>query len=147
MNEISGDNYRTDQWILDLFPDYYDPCPLNWNYDPDNDEDGLKVSWNWCDYDGVFVNPPYSNPLPWVKKAISEHQKAGMVYDPCSDEYDEYAEFASAENIVMLLRHDTSTEWYRLLHEAGAKFLMVQGRLKHGTNKSAAFPSVLVVLN
>lgn len=148
---MANDNYKTDQWILDLFPNYFDPCPLNYEFDPDNDEDGLKINWNWNDYDGVFVNPPYSNPLPWVKKAISENRKANWQYDPCSEYYDEVkvrcGEYGSAENIVMLLKHDTSTQWYKLLHEAGAKFLMIQGRLKHGTGKSAAFPSVLAVLN
>lgn len=140
--KMSGDNYKTDQWILDLFPDYYDPCPLNYDFDPENHLDGLKITWNWNDYSGVFVNPPYSNPLPWVQKAISENKKAKLKYDPSK-----FSPIGSAENIVMLLRHDSSTEWYRLLHEAGAKFLMLQGRLKHGTNRAAAFPSVLVVLN
>ena len=68
MNRISGDNYKTDQWILDLFPNYFDPCPLNYDYDPETDNDGLAISWNYADYDGVFCNPPYSDPKAWVKK-------------------------------------------------------------------------------
>jgi len=83
----------------------------------------LETSWGMK----TFVNPPYSNPLPWVEKAIEEHE--------------------AGRTIVMLLKHDTSTRWYALLHEAGAKFLMVQGRLKHQTGRSAAFPSVLAVLS
>lgn len=74
----------------------------------------------------MFVNPPYSDPLPWVLQGIKEHQKGKVV--------------------VFLLKHDSSTRWYRALHEAGAHFLMVEGRLRHGTGKPANFPSVLAVL-
>jgi len=55
--------------------------------------------------------------------------------------------------IVFLLKHDSSTEWYRLLHEAGARFLMFNGRLSFGgeytkNSKSVApFPSLLAVLS
>lgn len=42
-------------------------------------------SWVWC-------NPPYSNPKPWVEKAL-EAQKNGL-------------------GVVMLLNADTSTEWF-----------------------------------
>ena len=138
----SSDNYPTDQWILDLFPNYFDPCPLNYDFDIENDQDGLAISWNYADYDGVFVNPPYSDPKAWVEKAIFEYKKArSQSYCP-DDGFD-----GSALNIVMLLKHDSSTRAYKLLHEMGANFLMVQGRLKHGTKNSASFPSVLVVLN
>lgn len=128
---LSSDSYATDDWIQALFPlsiapsdaiantHWFDPCPLN--DDPVND--GLAIQW----YTPTFVNPPYSNPLPWVKKAIYEHMVNG-------------------HTVVMLLKHDSSTQWYRLLHEAGARFLMIQGRLKYGTDRGAAFPSVLAVL-
>ena len=76
---------------------------------------------------GVFVNPPYSNPSAWVMKAIEEARNGLPV--------------------VLLLKHDSSTEWFRLLHEAGARFIMINKRLKHRTGRSAAFPSVLAVLN
>jgi hypothetical protein len=116
---LSHDNYRSDSWILRIFMGWFDPCPLN----PHPEVNGLLGEWGMKTY----VNPPYSNPLPWVKKAIFESKKGKLV--------------------VMLLKHDSSTEWYRLLHEAGAKFLLINERLKHQTGKSAAFPSVLVVLS
>ncbi len=55
---MSSDDYRTDQWILDLFPNFYDPCPYL-GLEDDEVISGLNVNWNWADYDGVFVNPPY----------------------------------------------------------------------------------------
>lgn len=42
-------------------------------------------SWVWC-------NPPYSNPKPWVEKAL-ESQRNGL-------------------GVVLLLNADTSTEWF-----------------------------------
>lgn len=130
--KLSHDDYQTDQWILDLFPNFFDPCPLFGKAAGLMFKDGLAASWDYADYDGVFVNPPYSNPKPWVEKAIHEHSR-----------FPTY----SAGTIVMLLKHDSSTEWYRLLHEAGAEFLLINGRLKHQTGTSAAFPSLLAVLS
>lgn len=126
---LSSDKYETDSWVRSMFPSthWYDPCPIDWK---PGDPDGLVGSWhkkmNTTDL-GIFVNPPYSNPLPWVEKAIFTNQ-------------------VHCETVVMLLKHDSSTEWYRLLHEAGANMMLFNKRLKYGTNTGAAFPSVLVVL-
>jgi len=37
----SCDNRATPEWIMDLFKDYFDPCPLN----PNPTTDGLKLEW------------------------------------------------------------------------------------------------------
>lgn len=113
-----SDSFQTDKWLANVFEEWYDPCPYNTN----PDFDGLSLSWK----DKTFVNPPYSDPLPWVQKAIQEHRKG--------------------KRIVLLLKHDTSTKWYKLLHSAGAYFATPTSRLKHRTNSSAPFPSVLVFL-
>ena len=119
------DDFQTDEWLVALFEDWYDPCPIC----PEEEliENGLQVHWAPRGMQ-VFVNPPYSNPLPWIKAAIEEKTLTPEM------------------TIVMLLKHDSSTEWYRLLHEAGANFLMVNGRLNHRTGTGAPFPSLLVVL-
>lgn len=115
---MSNDNYPTDKWIKDMFEDWFDPCPLN-----DSPElDGLNISWK----DKTFVNPPYSNPLGWIDKAIEENNKG--------------------KRIALLLRVDTSTKWFGRLVEAGAKILWVNGRLKHKTGSPAPFPSMIVML-
>lgn len=119
VNPTRSDKYETDEWLKSLFEGWYDPCPI----DPEPFTDGLGSSWG----QRTFVNPPYSNPLPWVLKGIKEASKG--------------------KKIVFLVKHDTSTRWYAKLHEAGAHFLMVNGRLKHGTGKACAFPSVLAILN
>jgi hypothetical protein len=127
---MSSDDYQTDQWIMDLIGWAYDPCPFN-PHATHFEVDGLTTDWVHESFEmngRVFVNPPYSNPKPWVEKAIYEHQVGGCV-------------------VIMLLKHDSSTQWFKLLHEAGAHFVMIQGRLKHQTNKCAPFPSVLAVLS
>jgi len=113
---MSSDNYKTDKWILDIFNEWFDPCPLNDN----PTTDGLSIDWK----DKTFVNPPYSNPLPWVEKAIRERGK----------------------RIVMLLNVDTSTKWFSKLNEANAHFLFINGRLQYSTGKPCPKPSMLVIL-
>ena len=118
------DSYLTEPWILNIFEDWFDPCPYN-----DNPKlDGLKVDWK----DKTFVNPPYSNPLPWVEKAIEENKRG--------------------KRIVMLLKVDSSTKWFARLHEAGVQILWINGRCryrkksyKHFDNTPAPFPSMLVI--
>jgi len=118
MSRKKTDNYATDKWIKAMFDGWFDPCPLN----PCWVTNGLLIEWP----NKTFVNPPYSEVSQWVEKAIETSLMGNTV--------------------VMLLKHDTSTQWYRRLHEANAKFLMIQGRLKFQTPRSAPFPSVLVVL-
>lgn len=111
-----SDSYKTDDIILSVFDGWFDPCPLN-------DEpvfDGLAIDWK----DNTFVNPPYSNPLAWVEKAILESQKG--------------------KTVVMLLRADTSTKYFMRLHEVGSMFFWVHKRLRHDTGKPANFASMLV---
>lgn len=115
-----SDSYPTDEWLSALFDEWHDPCTLSQG--EFRVKDGLGSSWG----KKTFVNPPYSDPLPWVIQGIAEAKKG--------------------KTVVFLLKHDSSTKWYRLLHEAGAHFLMIAGRLKHRTGNSANFPSVLAVL-
>lgn len=120
---MPSDDYPTDSWLKRCFETYYDPCPLHGIH---TNVDALKIPWSQY-HDQIFINPPYSNPLPWVEKAILERE-----LNPCV--------------IVMLLKHDSSTKWWAKLHEAGARFLPIIGRLRHETPTPAPFPSVLVIL-
>lgn len=112
-----SDSYSTPSWLMDLFEGYYDPCPLNLK----PLENGLYKEWG----EKTYVNPPYSNPLLWVKKAIEESQKGKL--------------------IVMLLKSDTSTEVFRLCHHYGEVFFPAR-RIKFN-GESPNFPSMLVVFN
>jgi hypothetical protein len=61
------DNWRTPPWLLEvIFPNghYYDPCgenPLGLR-----DFEGLG---SWPTDVPVFLNPPYSDPAPWLARA------------------------------------------------------------------------------
>lgn len=125
----ANDEYATPKWIKHgIFADWYDPCPISNGL---VDHDGLNSDWIGSK---IFVNPPYSRPLPWVLKAIAESQKG--------------------KTIALLVKHDSSTVWWAKLHEAGAHFLPIMGRLQFITEKgrrkgrkaAAPFPSVLVIL-
>jgi hypothetical protein len=119
-----SDNWRTPPWLLEiLFPDgvYYDPCEEN--------PDGLRTSEGltsvWPTRVPVFLNPPYSDPGPWLRKAA-----------------------AHPGPIVCLVKSDHSTEWHQ---RYGATFRIVRigQRLRFidpsdkGPNGVANFPSEL----
>ena len=120
------DSWATPKWLMEIFEDWFDPCPLNYN----PNINGLNIDWK----DKTYVNPPYSSPLKWVEKAIEENKKGKI--------------------IVLLLKVDTSTKWYLKLVEANAHILFIHKRLKFrnpkGNNNEkspAGFPSMLVILN
>ena len=129
------DDWATPDWLMSIFSSWHDPCQLGQqHFAPDN----LNGTWEILYGTGIYINPPYSDPKPWVEKAIRTHQR-----------------FKTP--IVLLLKHDSSTQWYRMLKEAGARFLMIEGRLKfkamdekqycRNENLSCSFPSVLAVLS
>ncbi|HDL3275062.1 adenine methyltransferase, partial [Mannheimia haemolytica] len=55
----------------------------------------------------IFVNPPYSNPLPFVQRA-AELKKAGHI-------------------VVMLLPADKSTRWYQVIQENASEVIDIIG--------------------
>lgn len=112
------DQFPTDDWLLRVFDGWFDPCPLN-------DKpivDGLKIEWKGKTY----VNPPYSNVLPWVEKAIEEHKKG--------------------KTIVMLLKFDSTTKWFKKLISNGAHIVHIGERMRHGGKYAAPFSSMLAIL-
>lgn len=111
------DNYATPKWLMDIFKDYFDPCPLN----DKPTIDGLNIKWK----NKTYVNPPYSNPLPWVKKAVEEMNKGNT--------------------IIMLLRADSSTKYFQLCQEFGE--VLYFGRRIKFSGKTPYFASMLVIFN
>lgn len=68
----------------------FDPCP----YPQPEGFDGLTLEWGQSNY----VNPPFSGPTAWVRKAIEENKKG--------------------KTVVFVFPID---KWVHLLLEAGAK--------------------------
>jgi len=114
---MHDDSYATPKWLIDLFEGYFDPCPLNDNFTID----GLSIEWK----DKTYVNPPYSEPLIWVEKAISESKKGKLV--------------------VMLLRADSSTKYFQRCQEEGE--VIYFGRRIKFNGKTPYFASMLVIFN
>ena len=71
-------------------------------------DDGLRQHWRGK----VFVNPPYSDPAPWLKKAIEETSSG------------------SAELVAVLLPSDVSTGWFHELVKDRAEIHFWRGRIR-----------------
>ena len=91
-----------------------DPCPLEGT-------GGLERAWGST----VFLNPPYSNPAPWVQKA--------------------YLESCLGKTVVGLLRGDTSTRWFHEWVLPYAELRFVKGRLRFNGNGRAPFSSIIAI--
>lgn len=84
----SNENHLCDMWIT-------------------AEEDSLNPDTEW----GVsnWVNPPYSNIMPWVERAISQSNNGDVV--------------------VMLIPADTSVKWFKLAFENCTECHLISGRL------------------
>jgi hypothetical protein len=92
-----------------------DPCPLHGT-------GGLDRSWG----SSVFVNPPYSDILLWIKKASNEATKG--------------------KTVVLLVPSRTDTKWFHDYAMKATEIRFLRGRLRFGGSKnSAPFPSCLVI--
>ena len=92
-----------------------DPCPIGGS-------GGLERDWPAV----TFLNPPYSKPAPWVRKAYQESLKG--------------------RTVIGLLRSDTSTGWYWDWVKGKAEVREIRGRLHfNGTKRAAPFASIIAI--
>ncbi len=86
-----------------------DPCdsnekenwlPVNISYNLNRKENGLELTW----FGNVFVNPPWNNIFPWIKKAESELKEGNCNF------------------VVFLLPSRVETKWWH--HLLGSKHFM-----------------------
>jgi len=126
----TNDNYFTPTKLLaELDAEFHfdgpDPCSIN--------PEGLREFDGLGDWVGktIFINPPYSKPVPWIQKAIEESKKG--------------------KTIVMLLKNDRSTKWFHDLVKPNTIELRdIRGRVTFSSpNRKiqwhAPFPSLVVV--
>ena len=132
-SELTSDDWCTPSWLTDLLGKFdLDPC---WNprstvnarvavgkVGPTYAEDGcgLEYEWGKC---SVFVNPPYSNVLPWATK-LALHGGAWCA----------------------LVKLDPTTRWFDTLMSANPIIAPFRKRITFAGEKpmTANFPSVLV---
>ena len=98
-----------------------DPCPLTSPFD------GLVIPWKG----NIYINPPYSNILPWVEKAVEELKNG------------------NAKKCVLLIpvRSDV-IYWHDTILRYASEIRLVRGRLHFNDSVSPApFPCALVVFD
>jgi hypothetical protein len=96
-----SDSYTTPQWLTAMLPPVdLDPCSnprstvrARRTYSLEKKLDGLKLSWAGS----VFLNWPYSDPLPWAAKLAQE-----LLSGRCTE-------------AIVLCKLDSSTEWWQVL--------------------------------
>lgn len=93
-----------------------DPCPIAGELL----HDGLSRKWGSV----VYMNPPYSDPEPWVRKA--------------------YEESLTGSTVVGLLRGDTSTNWFHKWVLPYAELRFIRGRVCFN-GKPAPFSSIIAI--
>ena len=94
---MSGDDWQTPDWLRQLIaPNAFDPCP-------NGGTEGLTEPWPTDRT--VFINPPYSDPGPWVKRAAAHPGRVVLLLkdDPSTAWYD-YAEFFEVIHIGQRIR-------------------------------------------
>ena len=86
--DLTGDDYWTPKWLFDALSVEFDldvACPPEGPLHTPakafytQETDGLVSPW----FGKVWMNPPYSNPTPWVDKWIEHGQ--GFALLPCSN--------------------------------------------------------------
>lgn len=124
---VSTDEWMTPKWLAEaLGPFDLDPCgsasshiDAPSRYGLDLGLDGLTLPWSGS----VFVNGPYSDPMPWCKR-LRDHTGPWCA----------------------LWKLDPSTKWWSALMEASPIVTPFRKRIKFEGDVSwtANFPSVLV---
>lgn len=124
------DNWATPSYILDdirrRWGDFFDPCPLNANFD------GLSIEWKQVNY----INPPYSRKLKesFIRKA--------------------YQESLLGKTCIMLIPVSTSTKIFHEIIQPNAEIEFLKGRVrfigintsgKLVSNKAGQHDSMLVI--
>jgi hypothetical protein len=122
---VSTDEWNTPKWLADALGDFdMDPCSNDASHISSTNRHTEKTNgleWEWTG--SVFVNPPYSNPLPWCQR-LAEHKAPWCA----------------------LLKLDPTTKWWAALMQANPTIAPFRRRLKFEGEQSmtANFPSVLV---
>lgn len=116
---MANDSWRTPLEVFNYFNRTYDfmfdACADDKNYLHGNylteKDDFLDGGLRGHEMNGEFAwcNPPYSNPLPFVRRCIFDSIESGIGY-------------------VMLLNHDMSTKWATILTRLDCTIVVFTGK-------------------
>jgi hypothetical protein len=122
---VSTDEWNTPRWLAESLGHFdLDPCSNATSHISSTCQHTAKTNgleWEWTG--SVFLNFPYSKPLPWCER-VRDH----------------------AGPWVVLAKLDPTTKWWAVLMDAMPTVAPFRKRLKFEGDKSmtANFPSVLV---
>jgi len=114
----------------------FDVCATEWNtkcvHYYSLKKNGLVKPWKgyvWC-------NPPYSDPVPWLKRAV-ESTARGVTRETV---------------VTMLLRGDVGTVWYHEYSQQAHHHIAIRPRIQFdkqsgGREASNPFPSIVLVFD
>jgi DNA N-6-adenine-methyltransferase (Dam). len=138
---VANDLWETPQYIFDWLDKefHFDldaacndtNCKCQCGFMNNRGFDALKENWHRPSsprsYRSVYLNPPYSDPYPWVKKAYEESRKG------CT--------------VVCLLPADISTKWFHEWVIGKAELRFIQGRISFDGAKKGApkFGSMIAI--
>jgi site-specific DNA-methyltransferase (adenine-specific) len=116
---MDSDKWETPEWLYDkldrefgfdadLCADYFNNKATRWFEDYLHEE--LYVDyrdcpeavarnehWDWSDFNAAFINPPYSNPLPFIEKAYEDSKVCKIVAlikcDPSTKTWDVFWDY------------------------------------------------------
>jgi len=111
------DNAPTPDWLKSQFKGWFDPCPSVAAFN------GLAIEW----HEKNFINPPYSNKIPWITKAILEGEKG--------------------KKSILFLPVDTSAAWFHDLIMPFFQVFLFRGRVQLDNGHHPRWPSMLVKIN
>ena len=133
--EKETDRLETPPWFFkrwaEVFNFTFDAAASEQNHlVPNWSDDSLDLDWVAEAKGGVtWLNPPYSNPGPFLLKAGNTRLKGG--------------------NVVALIKYDTSVAWYWEYVHGKADIILIPKRLRFyldgkATEHTASFPNALL---
>jgi hypothetical protein len=96
-----------------------DPCPLNSN----PRVDGLKRTWG----SSTFVNPPFSDIVPWVIKAIEEMQRGKLV-------------------VMLITARVSSKYWFDYVFPFANEIRFLEGKVKFEGHLGTGLPQPIALV-
>jgi hypothetical protein len=96
-----------------------DPCPLN----PNPRVDGLKRTWG----SSTFVNPPFSDIVPWVIKAIEEMQRGKVI-------------------VLLITARVSSKYWFEFVFPFASEIRFLEGKVKFEGHLGTGLPQPIALV-
>lgn len=107
--DVARDSWRTPKWLFNYFEKMAGGFDLDAAADEHNalcpvyfSEENSALDQSWPEAAKVWMNPPYSDPMPFIQKVIEQVEESGC-------------------KVYVLLPDDISTGWFRLAWDNAAE--------------------------